>query len=207
MSHYSVNASVPKTLIAHLIRWTIRTGQFDKPTSAVLQSIVETEISPELVPGDERGARPAQATEDVVGPFELQDFFLYYISRFGFRPSRVGVPGRARLVEPARGTWPDGCRRPNGTSTIARRSSAIWRSSCNGSSRPASSNGRRCRTRRRSGPAGRCRRGATGAPRAMATPTRGSTSSRAKCLTDVHLSKANRPFSPSPVCPLTSGCP
>jgi NAD+ synthase (glutamine-hydrolysing) len=107
MSHYSVNASVPKTLIAYLIRWSIRTGQFDKPTSAVLQSIVETEISPELIPGDERGARPAQATEDVVGPFELQDFFLYYISRFGFRPSRVAFLAEHAWSEQARGTWPD----------------------------------------------------------------------------------------------------
>ena len=108
MSHYSVNASVPKTLIAHLIRWTIRTGQFDKAASAVLQSIVETEISPELVPGDDPGARPAQVTEDVVGPFELQDFFLYYISRFGFRPSRVAFLAEHAWSNRSRGGWPDG---------------------------------------------------------------------------------------------------
>jgi NAD+ synthase (glutamine-hydrolysing) len=107
MSHYSVNASVPKTLVEHLIRWTIRTGQFDEETRAVLQSIVETEISPELIPGDESRARPAQASEAVVGPFELQDFFLYYISRFGFRPSRVAFLAEHAWAQVARGTWPD----------------------------------------------------------------------------------------------------
>jgi NAD+ synthase (glutamine-hydrolysing) len=107
MSHYSVNASVPKTLVAHLIRWTIRTRQFDEGTCAVLQSIVETEISPELVPGDERASKPSQASEAVVGPYELQDFFLYYISRFGFRPSRVAFLAEHAWANRARGTWPD----------------------------------------------------------------------------------------------------
>jgi NAD+ synthase (glutamine-hydrolysing) len=89
MSHYSVNASVPKTLVKHLVTWVIRTRQFGESASAVLQSIVDTEISPELIPGEERAAKPMQASESVVGPFALQDFFLYYISRFGHRPSRV----------------------------------------------------------------------------------------------------------------------
>ena len=108
MSHYSVNASVPKTLVEHLIRWTIRTRQFDESTSAILQSIVETEISPELIPGDGSASRPAQASEAVVGPFELQDFFLYYISRFGFRPSRVAFLAEHAWSTRARGSWPDG---------------------------------------------------------------------------------------------------
>jgi NAD+ synthase (glutamine-hydrolysing) len=90
MSHYAVNASVPKTLIQHLIRWVIATRQFDAETAATLQSIVDTRISPELVPGgDERGSQPAQHTEQAIGPFALQDFNLYYISRYGFRPSKV----------------------------------------------------------------------------------------------------------------------
>jgi NAD+ synthase (glutamine-hydrolysing) len=89
MSHYSVNASVPKTLIKHLLTWVIRTQQFGASASEVLQSIVDTEISPELIPGEERSAKPMQASESVVGPFALQDFFLYYVSRFGHRPSRV----------------------------------------------------------------------------------------------------------------------
>jgi NAD+ synthase (glutamine-hydrolysing) len=90
MSHYAVNASVPKTLIQHLIRWVIATNQVGAEASGILQSIVETTISPELVPaGGERGAQPNQHTEQTIGPFELQDFNLYYISRFGFRPSKV----------------------------------------------------------------------------------------------------------------------
>jgi NAD+ synthase (glutamine-hydrolysing) len=106
MSHYSVNASVPKTLIEHLIRWTIRTRQFDESTSAVLQSIVDTEISPELIPGDD-GGKPSQASEAVLGPFELQDFFLYYTSRYGFRPSRVAFLAEHAWSCRARGAWPD----------------------------------------------------------------------------------------------------
>jgi NAD+ synthase (glutamine-hydrolysing) len=90
MAHYSVNASVPKTLIQHLIRWVISSEEFDRETSAVLQQILDTQISPELVPGGgERGSQPAQRTEDTIGPFELQDFNLYYISRYGYRPSKV----------------------------------------------------------------------------------------------------------------------
>jgi NAD+ synthase (glutamine-hydrolysing) len=89
MSHYSVNASVPKTLVKHLVSWVVHTQQFGAPASAVLQSIVDTEISPELIPGDERTSSGIQASEAVVGPFALQDFFLYYVSRFGLRPSRV----------------------------------------------------------------------------------------------------------------------
>jgi len=87
MSHYNVNASVAKTLIQHLIRWVIATQQFDEDTSAILRSIVEARISPELVPGGEE--RGMQHTEEVIGPFELQDFNLYYISRYGHRPSKV----------------------------------------------------------------------------------------------------------------------
>jgi NAD+ synthase (glutamine-hydrolysing) len=75
MAHYSVNASVPKTLIQHLIRSVISSEQFDRETSAVLQQILATQISPELVPGGgERGSQPVQRTEETIGPFELQDF-------------------------------------------------------------------------------------------------------------------------------------
>ncbi|HEV8363949.1 MAG TPA: NAD(+) synthase [Gemmatimonadaceae bacterium] len=90
MSHYAVNASVPKTLIQHLIRWVIDSKQVEPDAVGVLEAIVKTRISPELVPGGgERGSQPLQHTEEVVGPFELQDFNLYYISRYGFRPSKV----------------------------------------------------------------------------------------------------------------------
>ena len=87
MSHYNVNGSVPKTLIQHLIRWVANRREFGDDASAVLISILETEISPELVPGD--GETPAQKTEDVVGPYALQDFNLYYTTRYGLKPSKV----------------------------------------------------------------------------------------------------------------------
>jgi NAD+ synthase (glutamine-hydrolysing) len=107
MSHYSVNASVPKTLIKYLIGWVIRGNQFDEATSRTLQSILETQISPELVPGEERAAQPAQISERVIGPFELQDFFLYYTSRFGHRPSRVVFLAEHAWHDRRAGTWPD----------------------------------------------------------------------------------------------------
>jgi NAD+ synthase (glutamine-hydrolysing) len=88
MSHYNVNAAVPKTLIKHLIRWVVTSHQFDGHTDAILEAILETKISPELIPGGNKD-QPSQLTESVIGPFELQDFNLYYISRFGYRPSKV----------------------------------------------------------------------------------------------------------------------
>lgn len=106
MSHYNVNTSVPKTLIQHLIRWVIRTEQFDPATDEVLQSILDTEISPELVPGDGNEA-PAQSTEEAIGPYELQDFHLYYLSRFGFRPSKVAFLAHQAWSDRSRGPWPE----------------------------------------------------------------------------------------------------
>ena len=82
MAHYNVNASVPKTLVQHLIGWVAESKEFDQATSKVLQRVLATEISPELIPG-------TQKTESTVGPYELQDFNLYYILRFGFAPSKV----------------------------------------------------------------------------------------------------------------------
>ena len=105
MSHYNVNASVPKTLIQHLIRWLVRTRQFDDATLAVLDRIVATRISPELVPGG-RDA-PTQSSEDVVGPYELQDFNLYYLSRFGYRPSKVAFLAWSAWHDRKAGVWPD----------------------------------------------------------------------------------------------------
>jgi NAD+ synthase (glutamine-hydrolysing) len=88
MSHYSVNASVPKTLIRHLIDWVIRSEQVDRAAGLVLQAILDTEISPELIPAD-AASQQLQSSEKTIGPYALHDFFLYYISRFGHRPSRV----------------------------------------------------------------------------------------------------------------------
>jgi len=86
MSHYNVNGSVAKTLIQHLVRWVMNSGQLGEKAGATLQSILDTEISPELVPP---GAGGIQSTQSVIGPYELQDFNLYYITRFGMRPSKV----------------------------------------------------------------------------------------------------------------------
>jgi NAD+ synthase (glutamine-hydrolysing) len=110
MSHYNVNASVPKTLIQYLIRWVVGTGQFDEATNEVLLAILATEISPELVPGADTGReqRPSQRTEEIVGPYELQDFHLYFVSRYGFRPSKIAFIAQAAWSERERGGWPDG---------------------------------------------------------------------------------------------------
>ncbi len=88
MSHYNVNASIPKTLVRHLIAWVASHADTSAKTSGVLHKILGTEISPELVPGKNDGT-PAQKTEEFTGPYELQDFNLYYLSRYGFAPSKV----------------------------------------------------------------------------------------------------------------------
>ncbi len=87
MSHYAVNAGVPKTLIQYLIRWVTRTNQFEPATDAVLESILGQEISPELVPVGEDGE--IQSTQQKIGPYELNDFFLHHTMRFGQLPSKV----------------------------------------------------------------------------------------------------------------------
>jgi NAD+ synthase (glutamine-hydrolysing) len=81
MSHYNVNVSVPKTLVRYLIGWVAKSGQFDETVSKALQRVLATDISPEL--------KPDQRTEDVIGPYELQDFHLYYTLRFGYAPAKV----------------------------------------------------------------------------------------------------------------------
>jgi NAD+ synthase (glutamine-hydrolysing) len=106
MSHYSVNASVPKTLIQHVIRWVAETAQLGAGTSAALRGILATEISPELVPGDE-GSEPAQGSEAFLGPYELHDFFLYYTLRFGFAPPKVAFLAHAAWRDRDHGLWPD----------------------------------------------------------------------------------------------------
>ncbi len=106
MSHYNVNAGVPKTLIQHLIRWVVATRQFDDAASATLTSILGTEISPELVPV-EAGTKP-QSTEERVGPYELQDFNLFYTLRYGFRPSKIAFLALMAWGDATSGAWPDG---------------------------------------------------------------------------------------------------
>ena len=87
MSNYGVNASIPKTLVRHLVRWVANTCMDDK-SKETLMDIIDTPISPELLPANENG-EIEQKTEDLVGPYELHDFFLYYFLRFGFRPSKI----------------------------------------------------------------------------------------------------------------------
>jgi NAD+ synthase (glutamine-hydrolysing) len=104
MSHYHVNASVPKTLIQFMVRWAIDTDQFGSDVDEVLGSVLNTEISPELVPatGDE-----LQGSEKIVGPYELQDFFLYYVLRFGYPPSKVAFLALHAWGDRNAGSWPD----------------------------------------------------------------------------------------------------
>jgi NAD+ synthase (glutamine-hydrolysing) len=104
MSHYNVNGSVAKTLIQHLIRWVAAHGQFEADTNQILLSVLDTEISPELVPADAAGA--IQSTQAIVGPYELQDFHLYYITRFGLRPSKVAFLAWHAWRDAASGAWP-----------------------------------------------------------------------------------------------------
>ena len=87
MSMYGVNSSVPKTLVKYLVKWVADNGMDDTSRTTLLD-IVDTPISPELIPADENG-EIKQKTEDLVGPYELHDFFLYYFMRFGFRPSKI----------------------------------------------------------------------------------------------------------------------
>ena len=108
MSHYNPNASVPKTLISYLIRWIAGTGELGPGAGEVLQAILGTEISPELVPPvpDGDGEARLQRSEDTVGPYDLQDFHLYYTLRFGYRPSRVAYLAYQAWGDRSRGSWP-----------------------------------------------------------------------------------------------------
>jgi NAD+ synthase (glutamine-hydrolysing) len=106
MSHYNVNASVPKTLIQYLIRWVAQTNQFSPEVSQILHSVLETEISPELIPGEKNG-RPHQKTEEAIGPYELQDFNNFYITRFGYPPSKVAFLAWCAWRNKKQGFWPD----------------------------------------------------------------------------------------------------
>lgn len=107
MSHYAVNAGVPKTLIQYLIRWTVTTGQFDERTSELLISILDTEISPELVPADEETGA-LQSTEDRIGPYELHDFFLFHALRYGLPPSKIAFLAWHAWRDADAGRWPAG---------------------------------------------------------------------------------------------------
>ena len=104
MSHYNPNASVSKTLIQHLIRFVAHSDDVDAETAQILDDILATEISPELVPADESGA--IQSTESVVGPYALQDFTLFYVTRFGFAPSKIAYLAWNAWHDVGQGAWP-----------------------------------------------------------------------------------------------------
>jgi NAD+ synthase (glutamine-hydrolysing) len=120
MSHYAVNAGVPKTLIQYLIRWVTRTDQFDPETDAVLEAILATEISPELIPAAE--GEEIQSTEAKIGPYELHDFFLYHIMRTGAPPAKVAFLAWQAWRDIDTGLWPiefpHGARRSYDLGTI-----------------------------------------------------------------------------------------
>jgi len=106
MSHYAVNASVPKTLIRHVIRWVAETERVGADASGVLLEILDTPVSPELVPGSS-DSEPAQDTEAAIGPYELQDFNLYYTLRFGYPPARIAFLAWCAWSDRLKGGWPD----------------------------------------------------------------------------------------------------
>ncbi|NUZ06018.1 NAD(+) synthase [Piscinibacter koreensis] len=107
MSHYNVNASVPKTLIKHLVRWVAASGSVEAGDDSVLDEILATEVSPELVPGTEQ-EKPDQSSEASVGPYELQDFHLYYTLRYGFAPTKVAYLAYTAWHDREQGRWIDG---------------------------------------------------------------------------------------------------
>ncbi|UZN05116.1 NAD(+) synthase [Cellulomonas sp. S1-8] len=104
MSHYAVNAGVPKTLIQHLIRWVVSEGHFDDATNEVLLRVVDQEITPELVPT--REGEPVQSTEATIGPYALHDFALYQVLRHGTRPSKVAFLAWHAWHDADAGAWP-----------------------------------------------------------------------------------------------------
>ncbi len=122
MSHYGVNAGVPKTLIQYLIRWTTQTSQFDEGVDAVLADILDTEISPELVPAGADGQ--IQSTQSIIGPYELNDFFLHHTIRWGQKPSHVAFLAWHAWKDAKSGLWPidfpDDAKNEYDLATIAR---------------------------------------------------------------------------------------
>ena len=106
MAHYGVNAGIPKTLIQHLIRWVVAEQIFDDAVGRTLLSILDTEISPELVPGSED--EPMQSTQSRIGPYALQDFTLWHVLRRGSRPSRIAFLAEKAWADASEGDWPQG---------------------------------------------------------------------------------------------------
>lgn len=106
MSHYNVNGALPKTLIQHLIRWVASHEMFDAKVSSVLLDVLGMTISPELIP--QAKEEQSQSTEEKIGPYELHDFWIYYLTRFGLRPSKIAFLALHAWQDAAAGAWPPG---------------------------------------------------------------------------------------------------
>jgi NAD+ synthase (glutamine-hydrolysing) len=106
MSHYGVNTGIPKTLMQHLIRWVVSSGQFEEHVGETLTSILATEITPELIP-TKVGETP-QSTEATIGPYSLQDFTLFHVLRRGYRPSKIAFLAHHAWRDKDAGEWPPG---------------------------------------------------------------------------------------------------
>lgn len=106
MSHYAINASIPKTLIQFMIRWVADSQRFNAETNELLNAILATEFSPELIPGNATDNQPYQKTESVIGPYELQDFHLYYTLRFGYLPTKIAFLAYCSWRDRNLGNWP-----------------------------------------------------------------------------------------------------
>ena len=142
MSHYGVNSGVPKTLMQHLIRWVVSSGQFDDTNSGgevngTLTEILDQEISPELVPA--KAGEKIQSTEDSVGPYALQDFTLYHVLRRGYRPSKIAFLALHAWSDAESATGRRATPRAAARHTTSPRSGTGWRSSCSASSATSSS--------------------------------------------------------------------
>ena len=111
MAHYHVNASVPKTLVRHLIQWSADSGNWNPEFTRALHDVIDTEISPELVPGDTVD-QPAQRTEDTLGPYALHDFFLYGLLRHGYTPAKLAFLAAQSWGAPLPDGLEDGPERP-----------------------------------------------------------------------------------------------
>ncbi|BCI86899.1 hypothetical protein NIIDMKKI_21050 [Mycobacterium kansasii] len=190
MSHYNVNAGVPKTLIQHLIRWVITSGEFDEHVGEVLQSVLDTEITPELVPSGEE--EELQSSEAKVGPFALQDFSLFHVLRFGFRPSKIAFLAWHAWHDSELGTWPPGFphdKRPSYSLSEIRHWLQVFVErfySFSQFKRSALPNGPKVSHGER------CPHAGIGAPRRTCRPGRGSTRSSRKCHKTEHDSSGNR---------------
>ncbi|OYX47035.1 MAG: NAD(+) synthase [Alphaproteobacteria bacterium 32-64-14] len=104
MSHYNVNGGVAKTLVQHLIRWSAASGHYSEAAAAVMRAILDQEISPELIPAGKDGK--VQSTEDTIGPYNLHDFYLNQVIRWGAGPARIAFLAHAAWGDAKTGEWP-----------------------------------------------------------------------------------------------------